>query len=381
MIENLTINNLDGSQEKELKFSLREVDDKWSCLNQSLKDYHNLLLRANEFYKMHEDLEIWTQQKSQVINRLLVNKTELYDLKQIEFVLEQINQNLNDIKEYHDTKIKYLTNLAVEIYGDLDGPSRIRHVVTKNIDLMNNLVQLKEDVENIKDKSVQKIKTSQIYHESSVLDDQIAPNFIKKLESAVVIKGSEYLFECVAEGTLPFEVNWLKNGVEIENGKDFILTSNDYNLSLLIKKAQMEDNALFSCRIVNDLGMAETSAFLKVKEPSKPKGSAPLVVAPLESVQLNAESNYTLECIISGEPEPEVTWYKDDIALDSLPESVKSSLKTSKFMNVRQLTINNANPDLHSGNYTCLARNQYGEANCSCGILVRSKSKFFSNSN
>ena len=372
MLENLSINNLDGSQEKELNSSLNEVDDKWSTLNQSLKDYHNLLLQANEFYKLHEDLEIWTQQKTQVVNRLFVIKTELNDLNQIEFVLNQINQNINEIKEYCDSKIKHLTSLAVDIYGELDGPSRVRHVVTKNVDLMNNLVQLKQDVESLKEKNCHKIKTSQIYHESNVLDDQIAPNFIKKLESAVINKDSKYLFECVAEGALPFEVNWFRNGIEIENGQEFTVASNEHNLSLMIKKATLEDNGLFSCRIVNDMGMAETSAFLKVKEPSKPKGSAPLIDAPLESIQLNAKSNYTLECIISGEPEPEIIWYKDNVALDSLPDTIKSSLKTSKFMNVRQLTIDNADPDLHSGNYTCLARNQYGETNSNCEILVRS---------
>lgn len=104
----------------------------------------------------------------------------------------------------------------------------------------------------------------------------------------------------------------------------------------------------------------------------KPQGSAPLIVTPLESVQLNAESNYTLECIISGEPEPKVTWYKDNVEIELLPESIKSTYKTSKFMNVRQLIISNTDPDLHSGTYTCSAKNEYGEADCSCGILIRS---------
>lgn len=109
------------------------------------------------------------------------------------------------------------------------------------------------------------------------------------------------------------------------------------------------------------------------KEIAKPQGIAPLVVSPLESVQLNSESNYTLECIISGEPEPSVTWYKDNIEIDLYPDLVKSTYRTSKFMNVRQLAIFNTDANIHNGTYTCRAKNEYGEAASSCEILVRSK--------
>ncbi len=55
-----------------------------------------------------------------------------------------------------------------------------------------------------------------------------------------------------------------------------------------------------------------------------------------------------------------------------LPEPLLSTFKTTKFMNVRQLSISKTDPELHSGSYTCQAKNEYGEADCSCGILVRS---------
>lgn len=87
---------------------------------------------------------------------------------------------------------------------------------------------------------------------------------------------------------------------------------------------------------------------------------------------MNSGSNYTLECIISGEPEPTIVWFKDNVEIESMSEEVKSSYKISKFMNIRQLTINNADSDIHSGTYRCLATNEYGQAECGCGILIRS---------
>jgi len=173
------------------------------------------------------------------------------------------------------------------------------------------------------------------------------------------------------------EIKWFKNGVEIENTLNSQIQYDTKTglCSLTINKVNASDNALFSCKASNRFGLAETSAHLKVKELVKSKGSAPLIVSPLESVQLNADSTYTLECIISGEPEPNVVWYKDSIEIDSLPEPLKSSYKQSKFINVRQLTISNADSELHSGAYTCKAKNEFGEADCSCGVLIRSKKK------
>jgi hypothetical protein len=98
-----------------------------------------------------------------------------------------------------------------------------------------------------------------------------------------------------------------------------------------------------------------------------------LVELPLKSVQLNSDSNFTLECIISGEPEPEVTWFKDNIELEMLPEPVKSSFCPSKFMNVQKLTLMNTDPEIHNGTYTCRAENKFGEASTNCAAIIRSK--------
>ncbi len=93
----------------------------------------------------------------------------------------------------------------------------------------------------------------------------------------------------------------------------------------------------------------------------------------LKSINIDACSNYTLECLISGEPEPKCTWYKDNAELDSMCDEIRSTYQSSKYMNMRQLTILNANPHIHSGAYTCIARNEIGEAQCNCEIVISNK--------
>lgn len=245
---------------------------------------------------------------------------------------------------------------------------------------------MKADVEGVKGRMAEKSqqqqqqqqetkRTSQIYRELPPVEPKVAPDFERKLESAVVLQGTRHCFECVVRGSQPLGIEWLKNGMVLSNSARTSISYVEQTGACLltIHEADVGDNALFACRVSGELGLAETSAYLKVKEQVKPRGSAPLVVTPLDSVQLNADSSYTLECIITGDPEPKVSWFKDNVDIESMPDPVRSTYKLGKFMNVRQLTITSTHPDWHSGAYTCRARNEYGEADCSCGILVRSK--------
>ena len=75
----------------------------------------------------------------------------------------------------------------------------MKHVVTKTIDLSNKFVQLRNEIENVKNEliikaaeppPVLKQKTT-IYHSSAIQEELIAPDFTKKrLESAIVKEGS-----------------------------------------------------------------------------------------------------------------------------------------------------------------------------------------------
>jgi titin len=165
------------------------------------------------------------------------------------------------------------------------------------------------------------------------------------------------------------DIKWYKNGLEISDDcQNYIKTYNQENgtCNLTILKCTLDDSALYSCRAINSFGMAETNAYLKVKELLKePEGSPPQIITPLESCQIDSNTNHTLECVISGSPEPLITWFKDDIEIED------SSFKTGKFVNIIQLTINNTQSEKHSGKYTCKAENENGIAETSAVLLVR----------
>lgn len=76
----------------------------------------------------------------------------------------------------------------------------VKHVVTKNIELSNSFIQLKSDMQNIKDQITKKLEESKkeivqsktsIYHITPMNEELIAPDFTKhRLESAIVKEGN-----------------------------------------------------------------------------------------------------------------------------------------------------------------------------------------------
>jgi titin len=180
----------------------------------------------------------------------------------------------------------------------------------------------------------------------------------------------------MVSGSSPLEISWIKDGFGLieETTPNFSMNfdKNTGLCSLHIIKCGFNDSGLYSCKAKNAAGMAETSAYLKVKEEIKKTNySPPNVITPLESVEISANSNHLLECVISGDPEPRISWHKDGLSIEKLEPSTATAFKVNNFINIRQLAISNAQPEKHSGKYTCKAENDYGIADCTAVLLVR----------
>lgn len=72
-----------------------------------------------------------------------------------------------------------------------------------------------------------------------------------------------------------------------------------------------------------------------------------------------------LECQATGNPVPEITWFKDGISIDNSSDYVVLELNGSCALKIRR-----ANAAVHGGNYTCKANNNHGEAVTTCQLHV-----------
>ena len=112
------VDHEDAKQQQELNDMISQIDTKWSSLHVCVKDFRDALANSNSFCKLYEEIELWTNQKTQIIEKLYVSiKSECVDVRELEFLIAQINRNIDDIKQFNETKIKHLTQLSVQLYG------------------------------------------------------------------------------------------------------------------------------------------------------------------------------------------------------------------------------------------------------------------------
>ena len=97
----------------------------------------------------------------------------------------------------------------------------------------------------------------------------------------------------------------------------------------------------------------------------KPKGTAPEFFKALKKIEVVEGSTAKLECWVHGKPEPEIEWFKDDVA-------VKTSKRVKTYFDseVCKLIISETVTD-DEGEYKCVATNEHGSASCSAELLVK----------
>jgi hypothetical protein len=124
--ENIEIINqkykIDGPEaidnNREIQDHISQIDKKWSTLHVRVKDYRDQLANANKFCKLYEDADIWLQHKNQMLNKMRINKLECKQVKEIEFLINQIDQNIEDAKKFDEEKIRHLNEVVIQINGN-----------------------------------------------------------------------------------------------------------------------------------------------------------------------------------------------------------------------------------------------------------------------
>ena len=101
--------------------------------------------------------------------------------------------------------------------------------------------------------------------------------------------------------------------------------------------------------------------------PQGPKGdpgqsiSAPSILAPPMSIVVNESGTASLQCEAEGNPEPKVTWLKQNISLSVY----KRVLSSRGGLMITDVTSQD------EGMYTCVARNILGEVSASATLTVQ----------
>ncbi|XP_057189334.1 receptor-type tyrosine-protein phosphatase F isoform X10 [Triplophysa rosa] len=182
------------------------------------------------------------------------------------------------------------------------------------------------------------------------------PNFIKSPEDQTGISGGVASFVCQAAGEPKPRITWMKKGKKVSSQRFEVIEFDDGSGSVLrIQPLRTHrDEAIYECTATNSLGEINTSAKLTVLEENQiPSGFPTIDMGPQLKV-VERTRTATMLCAASGNPDPEITWFKD-----FLPVDINSSNGRIKQLRSGALQIENSE-ESDQGKYECVATNSAG---------------------
>ncbi|XP_041417366.1 receptor-type tyrosine-protein phosphatase F isoform X13 [Xenopus laevis] len=182
------------------------------------------------------------------------------------------------------------------------------------------------------------------------------PVFVRKPDDQIGISGGVASFVCQATSDPKPRITWMKKGKKVSSQRFEVIEFDDGSGSVLrIQPLRVHrDEAIYECTATNSVGEINSSAKLTVLEEEQlPHGFPVIDIGPQLKV-VEKTRTATMLCAASGNPDPEITWFKD-----FLPVDTASSNGRIKQLRSGALQIENSE-EADQGKYECVATNSAG---------------------
>nr|XP_051696750.1 hemicentin-2 isoform X2 [Oryctolagus cuniculus] len=151
--------------------------------------------------------------------------------------------------------------------------------------------------------------------------------------------------QCVGAGVPAPSLRWWKDGAALATSGG----------SLQIEKVDLRDEGVYTCVATNLAGESKRDVVLKVLVPPNIE-PGPVNKAVLENASV------TLECLASGVPPPDVSWFKGRQPISAWPGVTVSA--DGRVLRIEQTRLSDA------GSYRCVASNVAGSTELQFGLRV-----------
>ena len=203
-----------------------------------------------------------------------------------------------------------------------------------------------------------------------------SPQFTVVPSDVVVIEKNEAIMNCSGTGNPSPTIEWLaqKGGEEIviaNSKKDSLdsaleISADVISFSLAIKNISKTDFGMYTCRLMNEEGQVNISAYLEVL-------FAPFFIVQPQATTIREGEELKLVCTVSGNPQPSISWtsptnttytYDPDSNTGSLSSEKNIVVLENGLLNIKKVTRE------HNGVFTCSAQNTVGSASVSVTISI-----------
>uniref|UniRef100_A0A665WH79 Receptor-type tyrosine-protein phosphatase delta n=1 Tax=Echeneis naucrates TaxID=173247 RepID=A0A665WH79_ECHNA len=152
-----------------------------------------------------------------------------------------------------------------------------------------------------------------------VADAESPPRFTRTPEDQTGVQGGVASFVCQATGDPQPRIVWNKKGKKVSNQRFEVIEFDDGSGSVLrIQPLRTpRDEAIYECHASNPAGEITASTRLSVlREDQLPSGFPTIDMGPQLKV-VERSRTATMLCAASGNPDPEITWFKDFLPVNT----------------------------------------------------------------
>ncbi|XP_067353331.1 protein tyrosine phosphatase receptor type Db isoform X6 [Channa argus] len=189
-----------------------------------------------------------------------------------------------------------------------------------------------------------------------LVDADSPPRFTRTPEDQTGVQGGVASFVCQATGDPQPKIVWNKKGKKVSNQRFEVIEFDDGSGSVLrIQPLRTpRDEAIYECHASNSAGEITASTRLNVlREDQLPPGFPTIDMGPQLKV-VERSRTATMLCAASGNPDPEITWFKD-----FLPVNTSNNNGRIKQLRSGALQIE-MSEESDQGKYECVATNSDG---------------------
>ncbi|XP_040213970.1 receptor-type tyrosine-protein phosphatase delta isoform X29 [Rana temporaria] len=187
-------------------------------------------------------------------------------------------------------------------------------------------------------------------------DAETPPRFTRSPVDQSGVSGGVASFICQATGDPRPKIVWNKKGKKVSNQRFEVIEFDDGSGSVLrIQPLRTpRDEAIYECVASNSVGeVSVTTRLIVLREDQIPRGFPTIDMGPQLKV-VERTRTATMLCAASGNPDPEITWFKDYLPVDTSNSNGRIKQLRSGALQIEQ------SEESDQGKYECVATNSAG---------------------
>ncbi|XP_008434009.1 receptor-type tyrosine-protein phosphatase delta isoform X36 [Poecilia reticulata] len=196
-------------------------------------------------------------------------------------------------------------------------------------------------------------------------DAQTPPKFLRTPNDQTGVQGGVASFICQATGDPQPKILWNKKGKRVSNQRFEVIEFSDGSGSVLrIQPLRTpRDEAIYECVAFNSVGETSATTRLTVlREDQLPPGFPTIDMGPQLKV-VERTRTATMLCAASGNPDPDITWFKDFLPVNTTNNNGRiKQLRSESFGGtpIRGALQIEHSEEPDQGKYECVATNNDG---------------------